>query len=219
MLIHLSSYEAWEELRNLPDRDPQFRKLVERQMIAPEKGGGTRADAFVPGGVTDTLLVPRQLRHAVRALLFAGQGSQRRGMGAEVFDAFPDHCALADDILGHSVRDLCLRDDGDRLRLTRYAQPALFTVHALTYLAQRAERGEPDVVAGHSLGELNALMVAGVMDFATGLRLVAERGRLMGEAAPWPPSSAPASPRWNGSSPTPAVRTSRSPTTTRRRRW
>ncbi|NEA97128.1 hypothetical protein G3I22_33550 [Actinospica acidiphila] len=61
MLIHLSSYEAWEELRNLPDRDPNFRKLVERQMIAPEKGGGTGADAFVPGGVTDTLLVPRQL--------------------------------------------------------------------------------------------------------------------------------------------------------------
>ncbi|GAA3897288.1 ACP S-malonyltransferase [Streptomyces gulbargensis] len=118
----------------------------------------------------------------MRALLFAGQGSQRRGMGADVFDAFPDHCALADDILGYSVRDLCLRDDGDRLRLTRYAQPALFTVHALTYLAQRAERGEPDVVAGHSLGEFNALMAAGVLDFATGLRLVAERGRLMGEA-------------------------------------
>lgn len=118
----------------------------------------------------------------MRALLFAGQGSQRRGMGADVFDAFPDHCALADDILGYSVRDLCLRDDGDRLRLTRYAQPALFTVHALTYLAQRAERGEPDVVAGHSLGELNALTAAGVLDFATGLRLVAERGRLMGEA-------------------------------------
>ncbi|WP_052479728.1 ACP S-malonyltransferase [Streptomyces sp. NBRC 110035] len=117
----------------------------------------------------------------MRALLFAGQGSQRRGMGADLFDAFPDHCALADDVLGYSIRELCLGDD-DRLRLTRYAQPALFTVHALTYLAQRAERGEPDLVAGHSLGELNALMVAGVLDFATGLRLVAERGRLMGEA-------------------------------------
>ncbi|GAB2783948.1 ACP S-malonyltransferase [Streptomyces chlorus] len=117
----------------------------------------------------------------MRALLFAGQGSQRRGMGADLFDAFPDHRALADDVLGYSIRDLCLGDD-DRLRLTRYAQPALFTVHALTYLAQRAEKGEPDLVAGHSLGELNALMVAGVLDFATGLRLVAERGRLMGEA-------------------------------------
>ncbi|MFD9717234.1 ACP S-malonyltransferase [Streptomyces sp. NPDC059076] len=119
---------------------------------------------------------------AVRALLFAGQGSQRRGMGAEVFDAFPEHCALADDILGYSIRDLCLQNDGDRLRRTRYAQPALFTVHALTHLAQRAERPEPDVVAGHSLGEFNALVVAGVLDFATGLRLVAERARLMGEA-------------------------------------
>ncbi|WP_329026528.1 DUF6039 family protein [Streptomyces sp. NBC_00690] len=61
MLIHLASYEAWEELRNLPHRDPQFRKLLEREMISPEKGGGTGAQAFVPGGVTDTLLVPRQL--------------------------------------------------------------------------------------------------------------------------------------------------------------
>ncbi|OKI53631.1 acyltransferase [Streptomyces sp. MJM1172] len=102
-------------------------------------------------------------------------------MGAEVLDAFPEHCALADDILGLSVRELCLHG-GDRLRLTRYAQPALFTVHALTYLAGREEQGEPDVVAGHSLGEFNALMVAGVLDFAGGLRLVAERGRLMGEA-------------------------------------
>ncbi|MFF2576965.1 ACP S-malonyltransferase [Streptomyces goshikiensis] len=117
----------------------------------------------------------------MRALLFAGQGSQRQGMGAEVLDAFPEHCALADDILGLSVRELCLHG-GDRLRLTRYAQPALFTVHALTYLAGREEQGEPDVVAGHSLGEFNALMVAGVLDFAGGLRLVAERGRLMGEA-------------------------------------
>ncbi|MCX4545465.1 ACP S-malonyltransferase [Streptomyces sp. NBC_01565] len=117
----------------------------------------------------------------MRALLFAGQGSQREGMGAEVLDAFPEHRALADDVLGLSIRELCLHG-GDRLRLTRYAQPALFTVHALTYLAQREERGEPDVVAGHSLGEFNALMVAGVLDFATGLRLVAERGRLMGEA-------------------------------------
>ncbi|MFE2922323.1 ACP S-malonyltransferase [Streptomyces goshikiensis] len=117
----------------------------------------------------------------MRALLFAGQGSQRQGMGAEVLDAFPEHCALADDILGLSIRELCLHG-GDRLRLTRYAQPALFTVHALTYLAGREEQGEPDVVAGHSLGEFNALMVAGVLDFAGGLRLVAERGRLMGEA-------------------------------------
>ncbi|MEU8242636.1 ACP S-malonyltransferase [Actinoplanes missouriensis] len=118
----------------------------------------------------------------MRALLFAGQGSQRRGMGADVFDAYPQHCALADDILGYSIRDLCLRDEGDRLRLTRYAQPALFTVHALSYLAWREQHGEPDILAGHSLGELNALTAAGVFDLDTGLRLVAERGRLMGEA-------------------------------------
>ncbi|MGW7278790.1 ACP S-malonyltransferase, partial [Streptomyces sp. NPDC054844] len=118
-----------------------------------------------------------------RVWLFPGQGAQTRGMGAELFGQFPDLVGQADEILGYSLRDLCEHDPGGRLRDTRYAQPALFAVNALTGLA-RLRRGEPppDALAGHSLGEYNALFAAGCFDFATGLRLVRERGALMGRA-------------------------------------
>ncbi|MFG2082103.1 ACP S-malonyltransferase [Micromonospora tulbaghiae] len=115
------------------------------------------------------------------AWLFPGQGSQARGMGADVLARYPDLVRRADELLGYSVRELCERDPDRRLRDTRYAQPALFVVHALTYLARVDDGGAPDVVAGHSLGEYGALFAAGCFDFDTGLRLVHERGRLMGE--------------------------------------
>ena len=114
------------------------------------------------------------------AWLFPGQGSQARGMGADVLTRFPDLVRRADELLGYSVRELCERDPDRRLRNTQYAQPALFVVHALTYLARVDDGGAPDVVAGHSLGEYGALFAAGCFDFDTGLRLVHERGRLMG---------------------------------------
>ncbi|MFE6051657.1 ACP S-malonyltransferase [Kitasatospora sp. NPDC056446] len=114
--------------------------------------------------------------------VFPGQGAQAKGMGREVFDRFPDLVARADAVLGYSVRELCLEDPGRNLRDTRYTQPALYVVNALTWLAAVQEGGRlPDYVLGHSLGEFVALFAAGVYDFETGLRLVAERGRLMGE--------------------------------------
>ncbi|HEU5108509.1 MAG TPA: ACP S-malonyltransferase, partial [Micromonosporaceae bacterium] len=116
------------------------------------------------------------------AWLFPGQGSQRAGMGAEEFDRFPQLCAQADDVLGYSVRELCLTDAA-RLRQTRYAQPALYVVGALAYLARERDGGRPDFLAGHSLGEYGALFAAGCVDFATGLRLVARRAELMEQAA------------------------------------
>ncbi len=118
-----------------------------------------------------------------RAIVFPGQGSQHRGMGADVFDAFPDYVRLADDVLGYSIKELCLEDRDGRLADTRYTQPALFVVNALKYLARRAEPGgKPDVFAGHSLGEYDALFAAGVFDFATGVQLVRRRGELMAKA-------------------------------------
>lgn len=118
-----------------------------------------------------------------RTYLFPGQGSQTRGMGANLFDMFPAELRAADDLLGYSLRALCQDDPEQRLARTEFTQPALYAVEALDYLRVRAEVGSPpDFLAGHSLGEFAALFAAGVFDFETGLRLVQKRGALMAEA-------------------------------------
>jgi malonyl CoA-acyl carrier protein transacylase len=105
-------------------------------------------------------------------------------MGGDLFDRFADWTAQADAILQYSIRELCLDDPVGELGQTAFTQPALFVVNAMTYRA-RLEDGKPapSWVAGHSLGEYNALLAAGVVDFATGLRLVQRRGRMMGEVS------------------------------------
>ena len=118
-----------------------------------------------------------------KVYVFPGQGSQRKGMGAQLFDAFPELTAQADTILGYSIKELCLNGPDQQLRDTRYTQPALFVVNALTYLDKlRQDPATPAYVAGHSLGEYNALCAAGVFDFATGVQLVRKRGELMSQA-------------------------------------
>ena len=113
--------------------------------------------------------------------LFPGQGSQSKGMGAELFDRYPDWTSAADRVLGWSIRELCVDDPRGELGFTQFTQPALFTVNALTYRARLDDGGAvPDFVAGHSLGEFNALLAAGVFDFPSGLRLVQRRGQIMG---------------------------------------
>jgi malonyl CoA-acyl carrier protein transacylase len=105
-------------------------------------------------------------------------------MGAELFTRFPDWTAQADQALGYSIRELCVDDPRGELGLTQFTQPALFVVNALTYRA-RLEDGAapPDFVAGHSLGEYNALVASGCCDFATGVALVKRRGALMGQVS------------------------------------
>jgi len=114
-----------------------------------------------------------------------GQGSQSRGMGRELFDSVARYRSVekdVDSLLGYSLRQLCLEDPENRLKQTQYTQPALYVVNAL-YHFRAAERGEqPAFLAGHSLGEYNALLAAGVFDLLTGLRLVKRRGELMARA-------------------------------------
>jgi trans-AT polyketide synthase, acyltransferase and oxidoreductase domains len=117
----------------------------------------------------------------MRAWLFPGQGSQHKGMGADLFAAYPEHCAQADEILGYPLHELCADDPDGRLRRTEFAQPAMFVVNALAALATRS--AAPAYLAGHSLGELNALHAAGCFDFTAGVRLVQRRGQLMARAA------------------------------------
>ncbi len=116
--------------------------------------------------------------------LFPGQGSQVKGMGAELFDRYPDWTADADRVLGYSIRELCVDDPRGELGLTQFTQPALYVVNALTFRAKREDgMAAPDFVAGHSLGEYDALLAAGCFDFATGLAMVKERGRMMGQVS------------------------------------
>lgn len=119
------------------------------------------------------------------AFVFPGQGSQKRGMGQGLFDEVREYTAVeqeVDAILGYSMRKLCLEDSENRLKETQFTQPSLYVVNALHYYKAISEGARPSYLAGHSLGEYNALLAAGVFDFLTGLRLVKKRGELMSQA-------------------------------------
>lgn len=118
------------------------------------------------------------------ALIFAGQGAQKVGMGKSLCDGSPAARALYDQanaVLGWDLKKTSFEGPEADLTQTKVCQPALF-VHGLAVLAALREAGKlPEVkfAMGLSLGEVTALTAAGVFDFATGLKVVAERGRLM----------------------------------------
>ncbi len=119
------------------------------------------------------------------AFLFPGQGSQKRGMGQGLFDEVREYVAAEKDVdalVGYSMRQLCLENPENRLKETQFTQPSLYVVNALHYYKATADGARPAYLAGHSLGEYNALLAAGVFDFLTGLRLVKKRGELMAQA-------------------------------------
>ena len=118
-----------------------------------------------------------------KTYVFPGQGSQRKGMGGDLFDEFPELTKKADKILGYSIKELCLNDPDKQLNETQFTQPALYVVNALSYQKKLKDgKKKPDFLAGHSLGEYNALEAAGVFSFENGLKLVKKRGELMSQA-------------------------------------
>ena len=118
------------------------------------------------------------------AILFPGQGSQFVGMSTDVFEARPDLLVdRADAILGWSLRELCAEGPEEQLTDTRFAQPVLFAITYAMWDTVRDRLPQPAFLAGHSLGEYNALAAAGMVSFDDGLRLVAARGAAMAEAA------------------------------------
>jgi trans-AT polyketide synthase/acyltransferase/oxidoreductase domain-containing protein len=104
-------------------------------------------------------------------------------MGGTLFDDYREYTEKADAILGYSIKDLCLNDPQNQLGDTRYTQVAMYVVGALVYLIKSRQRGsKPDYVAGHSLGEYDALFASGAFDFETGLKLVQKRAEIMSKA-------------------------------------
>jgi len=118
------------------------------------------------------------------AWVFPGQGSQEVGMGLDILNlpAAKTKFELAEKILGWSVIETC-QSDKEKLSRTLYTQPCLFVVESILAAEMLNNSKEPNVVAGHSLGEYVALHVAGVFDFETGLKLVKRRAELMDTAS------------------------------------
>ena len=113
------------------------------------------------------------------AYVFPGQGAQAVGMGKDLYDNVPEAKALfeqANEILGFRITDIMFAGTPDELKQTKVTQPAVF-LHSVI-LAKALGVG-PDMVAGHSLGEFSALVVAGALSFEDGLRLVSKRALAM----------------------------------------
>lgn len=133
--------------------------------------------------VIEGALAPgRRVAVTRKVVMFAGQGTQYRGMGGDDLAAYPELVAQADEALGYSIARLCLEDPDDQLGSTRYTQPAVFVTNALAWRRHRDEGASVgDVYLGHSLGEINALEAAGALDFTSALRLVRARAKAMAE--------------------------------------
>ena len=110
------------------------------------------------------------------AYIFPGQGSQFPGMAKDLYPSHKELFEMANDILGFRITDIMFEGEADDLKATKVTQPAIF-IHS-TILAMDQTQ-QPDMVAGHSLGEFSALVAAGALSFEDGLRLVAARAAAM----------------------------------------
>ena len=125
------------------------------------------------------------------AYVFPGQGAQFVGMGKAQYDNNPEVHALmekANEILGFRITDLMFNGTDEDLRKTSVTQPAIF-IHSVALAKALGVEFQPDMVAGHSLGEFSALVAAGALSFEDGLRLVSARAQAMQEACEINPST------------------------------
>ena len=127
----------------------------------------------------------------MKAYLFPGQGAQSEGMGADLYEKSAEAKLLfdkANEILGFNLTDIMFRGTAEDLKQTRVTQPAIF-LHSVISARLLGEAFQPEMVAGHSLGEFSALVSAQAMSFEDGLKLVYQRAIAMQEACEIKPST------------------------------
>lgn len=127
----------------------------------------------------------------MKAYVFPGQGAQFTGMGKDLYEASEEAKALfekANEILGFRITDIMFEGEAEELKQTKVTQPAIF-LHSTILAKMLGDKFQPEMVAGHSLGEISALTAAGVLAFEDGLKLVSKRALAMQAACEAEPST------------------------------
>ena len=127
----------------------------------------------------------------MKAYIFPGQGAQFTGMGLDLYEKSPlaqEYFEKANKILGFSITDIMFEGTAEQLKETKVTQPAIF-LHSVILAKVLGDSFQPEMVAGHSLGELSALVANGVLSFEDGLKLVSKRALAMQKACEIAPST------------------------------